>query len=89
MISTSTETIGPSTSEPKKKISQFFAQKKERDSLEVVLARMVALDGLPFKVFTTSVDLRNALKADGYVVPKSPNTIRKIVMNFAAKVRFH
>lgn len=48
---------------------------------------MIALDGLTFRVFTTSVDLRRALASDGYNIPKSPNTIRKIVMEFAEKVR--
>ncbi len=48
---------------------------------------MIALDGLPFRVFTTSVDLRRALESDGYIVPKSPNTVRNIVMEFTQKVR--
>lgn len=69
----------------KKKISHFFREKK--DSLEKVLSRMVALDGLVFRVFATSADLRRFMKADGYDVPKSPKTVRKYVMKFAETTR--
>lgn len=75
------------TSQSKKRITEFFKEKKDKDNLEVVLSRMVSLDGLSFRVFTTSRDLRNALKPDGYEVPKSPTTIRNIVMEFAEKTR--
>ncbi|KAJ6642140.1 hypothetical protein Bhyg_07087 [Pseudolycoriella hygida] len=69
------------------KIKEFFQQKKTKDSFEVVLSRMVALDGFTFKVSTTSNDLRKALTAEGYDVPSSPVTIQKVVMNFADKIR--
>ena len=40
-------------------------------SLQGVLARMTACDGLSFTIFTTSLDLRKSLAALGYPVPKS------------------
>lgn len=49
---------------------------------------MVAKDGLTFKVLTTSQDIRDGLKAQGFTkIPQSPNTIRRMVVNYARKVR--
>ena len=39
-------------------------------TLPAVLARMTAYDGLPFKVFITSIDLRKSLIAQGYSLRK-------------------
>lgn len=58
------------------------------DSVSAILARMTAADGLPFSVFCTSQDLRLALTARGIRdLPKSPNTIRKMVSAYARMVR--
>lgn len=58
------------------------------DSLPAILARMTAADGLPFSVFCTSQDLRLSLTARGIRdLPKSSNTIRKMVSAYARKVR--
>lgn len=55
-------------------------------TLPAVLARMTAYDGLPFKVFITSIDLRKSLIAQGYSLPKSLTTIRKHVIKYGTYV---
>ena len=55
--------------------------------MAATIARMTASDGLSFRVFTTSSDLRRALLALGYQVPKSENSVRKVVMEHGDKVR--
>ena len=47
---------------------------------------MTAYDGLPFKVFITSIDLRKSLTALGYSLPKSLTTIREHVIKYGTYV---
>lgn len=58
-------------------------------TLELVLSRMTSKDGIPFSVFCTSEDLRNAIKsmALNKRLPTSPNTIRDYVLDFAKQIR--
>ena len=52
------------------------------------MSRMTSRDGLPFALFCSSVDMRQGLIARGFSnVPKSPNTIRTIVIQYSQKVR--
>lgn len=50
---------------------------------------MAARDGFPFSVFCTSPDLRKALKSMGFKdpIPKSPATVREIVMLYGKSIR--
>lgn len=50
---------------------------------------MVALDGIPFSAFCTSLDLRAAIKALSLPeeLPKSSSTIRQLVLEFATHIR--
>ncbi|XP_035716703.1 uncharacterized protein LOC118439484 [Folsomia candida] len=49
---------------------------------------MTAKDGIPFSVFSTSTDLRRALKSDGFTdLPKSAHTIKKIVIGYSQKIK--
>lgn len=80
----------PSDLEKKKeanKITNFF--KKVVDmGLPAVISRLVAKDFLPFSKICTSYDLRELLKSKGYQdIPRSPNTVRKIVLEYAQKSR--
>ena len=72
------------TIKKRKIMTDYF--KKEINSLEEVLARMVAKDGIPFSLFITSNDLRMALSARGFHLPSSSNTIRQKVMEFAETI---
>ncbi|KAK9710871.1 hypothetical protein QE152_g25785 [Popillia japonica] len=61
---------GPSTSSKQRKITDFFLSEdgtveKLENSLDTVIARMAAVDGFPFRVFITSIDLRKGLEARG------------------------
>ena len=48
---------------------------------------MTALDGLPFRVFATSIDLRKALVARGFPdIPSSSTTIRERVFAYQKKI---
>lgn len=77
------------TSQPetkKRKLTDFFATKDD-NSLQAMVSRMVARDGFPFKVFVTSNDLRSALRAKGFELPKSEHSFRKMTMDYAMKIR--
>lgn len=72
---------------PSAKIPSYFPN-KEAESLDQVVARMASLDGIPFQLFCTSEDIRKGLTARGFKdIPKSPNTIRKLVLHYADKIR--
>ena len=70
------------------KITEYF-KKTTEDSLAAILSRMTALDGLPFRNFITSDDLRKSLKALNLSdkLPKSATTIQKIVTNYSETIR--
>lgn len=70
------------------KITKYFKNTND-NSLAVILARMTALDGLPFRVFITSKDLRRSIEALKLSdkLPQSANTIQKIVMDYSKYVR--
>jgi 2-keto-3-deoxy-galactonokinase len=71
----------------KMKITHYFIDPAE-NSLEATLSRMTSRDGLPFTIFCSSVDMRQGLIARGFSnVPKSPNTVRTIVMQYSQTVR--
>ena len=53
-----------------------------------MLARMTACDGLSFKIFVTSQDLRKSLTALGHSLPRSITTsIRELVMQYGQQLR--
>ena len=63
-----------------KDISSFF--QKEKDSLRVIYARLVALSLLSFNVLAHSQDLKNGFKAQGYEPYDSETSV-------ANEVRLH
>ena len=80
----------PKSSEParkkKQKITDHFLR-VEDTSMEKKVSRMVAKDGLPFRVFCTSKDMRDLFNSSGHKLPKSPNTIKLIVMNYGMTLK--
>ncbi len=49
---------------------------------------MTTRDGIPFIKFCTSEDLQKLLLAKGYKdIPKSSNTIKNIVLEYAEKIK--
>ncbi|KOB65155.1 hypothetical protein OBRU01_23114, partial [Operophtera brumata] len=64
----------------RKLMSDYY---KSSESMEVIVSRMTALDGCTFRLFTESQDQRNVFKKSGLELPKSPNTIAKIVLTQA------
>ena len=69
--------------EKQKKLNCFM----EDESLPAVLARMIACDGLSFKIFITSKDLRKSLTALGHSVPRSSTSIKELVMQYGQQLR--
>ena len=66
----------------------LYLKKTGDESFPAVAAQMTAPDGIPFSKFCTSQDLRMLLTAKGYRdIPKSPNTIKNIVLQYADKIR--
>ncbi|GLV44529.1 hypothetical protein CBL_12124 [Carabus blaptoides fortunei] len=70
----------------KRTVTDYFILEKE-STLDLTLARMTALDVLPFNIFVTSKDLRQLLISSGFKLPVSANTIRKLVVNYGLKIR--
>ncbi len=68
-------------------LSKFFASPTD-NSLEATIARMTACDGLPFRIFATSPDMRRILMASGFrELPKSSTTVQSLVMDHGRKIR--
>ena len=65
-----------------------FIVRKNDNTLPATLAWMTARDGLPFRVFVTSSDLRRGLVALGFGnLPKSVNNVKQLVMGEGERVR--
>lgn len=76
-----------STPTSKVKLNEFFLN-AEKESLEEIIATMASLDGISFNLFCTSEDIRKGLNARGFKdIATSPNTIRKMVLSYAEKIR--
>ena len=68
-------------------MNKFLIDRNE-NTLQAVIARMTARDGLPFRVFTTSPDLRRGLTALGLGnLPTSSESVKQLVMSQGRKVR--
>lgn len=70
----------------KKKIGDYFPKLVE-NSKEKMVSRMVAKDGLPFRVFCTSDNLRSLFAAKGHKLPTSPNSIKMMVMDYGTTLK--
>ena len=70
-------------------ITDYFPIKDDKKlSLDSTLARLVALNGILFKVICISSDLRAGLKAREFKnLPKSVNTLKKIVLEYSKNAR--
>ena len=85
-INTTTSVTNDTNS--RSKISDYFnIIKTINDSFPAVLARLTARDCLSFKKICTSYDLQQLFKSKGYDCPKSPKTIKKIVMQYGDKIQ--
>ena len=59
----------------------------EKDSLKNLLSRLCAKDGLPFSILASSEDIRKGMAKLGFDLPKSTETIRKHILEFADDVK--
>ncbi|XP_073959312.1 uncharacterized protein [Choristoneura fumiferana] len=67
------------TKKKKAKLTDFYSS-TSKPSLGVTVSRMVSLDGIPFSTFTQSEDLKRLFQKEDHILPKSPNSIREIVL---------
>ncbi|GBP95670.1 hypothetical protein EVAR_67876_1 [Eumeta japonica] len=88
-VSTNLSMLSPELLSPSKrtKITHHFPIQNSENSMEERVARMTAKDGLPLSVFVTSEDLRELIKAKGFLLPRSSTTIRMMVMNYGMTLR--
>lgn len=81
------EIINDKVTKPLPKINKYFHPRSD-DTMHACISRMVAKDGLAFRMLCSSNDLRmllvNKFKEQ---VPSSPNTIRKIVMEYCDQIQ--
>lgn len=76
----------PPAKKQKQTLHDYFAAPNE-NTLDAVISRMTALDGLPFRVFVSSSDLRKALEARGFTdVPTSATTVCSRVLAYQKKI---
>ena len=69
------------------KQQSIIAALTPKDTLPLVLSRMVSVDRISFNTIATSVDIQEGLRARGLKVLKSPNSVRENVFSFAADVK--
>ena len=67
-------------------IGAFFSS-QNRDSIELVLSRMMAKDLVPMNTIVTSQDIQHMLKSAGYSPPKSLVLVRKLIASYNHKIR--
>jgi len=68
-------------------MTKFLLDRNE-NTLQAVIARMTARDGLPFRVFTTSPDLRRGMTALGLGnLPTSSESVKQLVMTQGRRIR--
>ena len=61
---------------------------RRENTLQSTIARMTACDGIPFRTFMTSVELRKCLMARGFRnLPTSSETVKQMVMDEGCSVR--
>lgn len=77
----------PPASKKQKITDHFLFLPVENNSVEKKVSRMVAKDGLPFRVFCTSKDIRDLFNSSGHKLPTSPNSIKLIVMNYGMTLK--
>lgn len=56
-----------------------------RQTLNEVVSRLAALDGLNIKQITNSTFIRESMKQRGYSLPKSQTTVMKLITSYAAE----
>lgn len=69
----------------KSKITHFFGVFDD-NSAEAIVSRMVAKDGIPFRLFCESDDLRCAMLSRGVSLPKSADTVKQMVMKYGNSI---
>ncbi|CAG4948466.1 unnamed protein product [Parnassius apollo] len=67
------------------RMTDYFSQSNR--SLDVMVSRMTALDGMPYRAFTESEDLKHLFKKAGYKLPTSANTIKDVTIKFYDKTK--
>ena len=76
----------PPTKKSKTLTKYFPILEQEEKSLPATLARLTALDGIPFNVIRRSCDLRAGLRATGFKsLPTTVQTVRKMVVDYSKK----
>jgi hAT family C-terminal dimerisation region len=87
---TNSDDSSASTSAPKtkkNKITSYFPSSTKDKSMEAIISRLVARDGVPFEKFITSDDLRDLFSnsTKKMELPKCGKSIKKTVMDYYAK----
>jgi hypothetical protein len=60
---------------------------RKKDPPEVVLARLVALDCLPFNKLEKSIDIQDGWRAQGLKIPSTRKGMRQMFISFATKIK--
>ena len=71
----------------KQKQLTIFSCMQEKDSAEVVLARLLAVDLLPMYKLEKSKDIQNGRAAQGLNIPTTRKAMKKMFLSFTDKIK--
>ncbi|KAL1454555.1 hypothetical protein WDU94_010781 [Cyamophila willieti] len=69
---------------PKRKITDFF---EKENTMEQMVSRIIAKDGIALSTFCTSKDLRYLFSKAGHKLPASYHTVKSMVVKYAEMIR--
>lgn len=67
-------------------MTDYFVSFKD-ETVDDMIARMTAVDGMSFNTIATSEDLKKLFVCAGFSSPSSPNTVREIVLKYGERVK--
>ena len=73
----------PANEEPQPKKMKTMESFMKRTTLEEIVAKMAAIDGISIRAITKSEEIRMGISSRGFKLPKSESAVMELVHNFA------
>lgn len=70
-----------------KTIDSYFSSVENKEIKMKMISRMTAKDGLPFRIFCNSEDLRFPFQSAGLMLPTSSTSIRNLVVDYSNEIK--
>ena len=85
-LPTSSVINGPPTKKTRT-LFDYYTAKKKQTSLADILSKLVSVDRLSIQQICESDFIRSAISAKGFTLPKSPNTIRRVILDHCDNIK--